>query len=168
MKHMGEMLTQHKNAFLLGLLLTTLIVSGYANRERLLAASATVEIPVTDAAAKSLNALDAYRMQRDQDTRSDISALEKLCALGTLDEKTRQDAAEQLQEMIDNRKTQSALEGALTGSSLYPCIAVVSGRNVTIVTEKDSITEKDSALVLTLAQAHAGASPENVRIITTK
>lgn len=166
MMKLGDLLTKHRNAFLLMLLVTTLIVSGYANRERLQSASATVEIPVTEAAAKPLGTLEAYRQQRDQDARSDMAALEKLCTQETLDASTREAAAQQLQEIIDSRQAQSALEGALAGSSLHPCVAVVAGGNVTIVTEKSTVTEKDSALVMTLAAAHAGVSPEKVRIIT--
>ena len=168
MKNLGELLTKHRNTFLLGLLVATLIVSGYANQARLQTASSTVEIPVKEVAAKSLSALESFRHQRDQDARSDIAALEKLCAQEMLDAATREAAAKQLQEIIDSRQAQSALEGALTGSSLHPCVAVVAGGNVTIVTEKSTVTDKDSALVMTLAAAHAGASPENVRIITAK
>lgn len=168
MNKLGEGLTKHRNFFLLGLLLTTLAVSGFAQQERLQATSPTVEIPVTEVAAQPLSALDSYRQQRDQEAQSDIAALEKLIAQPSLDEDTREAAAAQLQEIIANRQAQSALEGALAGSSLYPCAAVVSGGNVTIVTQKSTVTDKDSALVMSLAAAHAGVTPEKVRIITAK
>ncbi len=168
MKTLGELLTKHRNAFLILLLVTTLAVSGYANQERLRAASATVDIPVTEVAAQPLSALESYRQQRDQEALSDIAALEKLCAQTTLDAATREAAAEQMQEVIANRQAQSALEDALVGSSLSPCVAVVAGGSVTIVTEKSAVTSKDTALVLTLAAAHAGAAPENVRIISAE
>lgn len=166
MSKIGEMLTKHRNLFLLALLITTLAVSGYANRQRLREGTATVEIPVTEAVAQPQSALDRYRQQRDQEALTDIAALERLIAQAALDEATRDAAAAQLQEIIDNRRAQSALEGALSGSSLYPCAAVVSGGSVTIVTQKSTVTDKDSALVMTLAAAHAGVAPENVRIIT--
>lgn len=164
---LGELLTKHRNAFLLILLVATLIISGHANREELRFASASVDIPVTEVAAQPVSALEAYRQQRDSEALADIAALEKLIAQTTLDASTREAAADQLQEIIDNRQGQSALEGALSGSSLYPCVAVVSGGSVTIVTEKAAITDKESALVMTLATAHVGASPDKVRIITT-
>ena len=166
MSNIGEMLTRHRNLFLLALLITTLAVSGYASRQRLQERAATVDIPVTETVAQPQSALDRYRQQRDQEALSDIAALERLIAQATLDEATREAAAAQLQEIIDNRQAQSALEGALSGSSLYPCAAVVSGGSVTIVTQKSTVTDKDSALVMTLAAAHAGVTPENVRIIT--
>lgn len=168
MNKLGDLLTKHRNSFLLGLLIITLAVSGYASRQQATEASATVEIPVTEAAAQPLSPLETYRQQRDQEARSNIAALEKLIAQVNLDEATRDAAAQQLQQIIDNRQAQTALEGALIGSSLYPCAAVVSDGSVTIVTEKAAVTDKDSALVLTMAAAHAGASPENVRIISAK
>ncbi len=168
MKKLGEWLTRYRNAFLILLLAATIGISGYASQERLQAASVTVNIPVTEAAAKPLSTLESYRQQRDQESLTDMAALEKLCSQSSLDEATREAAAAQLQEIIANRQAQSALEGALTGSSLHPCVAVVAGGSVTIVTEKSAVTQKDSALVLTLAAAHAGVSAENVRIICTK
>ena len=168
MTMISDLLTKHRNTFLLLLLVTTLIISGYANRERLEAASATVDIPVTETIARPASALETYRQQRDEAALTDMAALEGLCAQSTLDQKTREAAADRLQTIIDSRQAQSSLEGALSGSSLYPCVAVVQDGCVTIVTEKSVVTEKDSALVLTLAAAHVGAAPENVRIITAK
>lgn len=165
---LGDMLTKHRNTFLLVLLLVTLLVSGYANREQIRAASVTVDIPVTEVSAQPQDALAAFRQQRDQDALSDIAALENLCSQDNLDDITREEAAAQLQAIIDSRQAQSALEGALLGSSLYPCVAVVTEKAVTIVTGKSTVTDTDSALVLTLATAHAEASPEDVRIITAK
>lgn len=166
MRRLGDMLTRHRNIFLAALLGTTLILSGYANHERRQDSASAVDIPILEAAAQQLSPLEAYRYQRDQDALSDIDALEALIAQPTLDKSTREAAAAQLQEIIDNRQAQSGMEGALLNSSLSPCVVVVSGGSVTIVTEKTNVTDKDSALVLTLTAAHVGASPERVRIIT--
>lgn len=166
MNRLGEMLTKHRNTFLLMLLISTLLVSGYHAKQQ--GASATVDIPVTATASQTLSPLESYRQQRNQDAISDINALEKLISQSTLDENTRDDAVRRLEEIITSRQAQSALEGALVGSSLSPCVAVVAGDSLTIVTEKGVITDKDSALVMTLAAAHAGIAPENVRIITAE
>ena len=168
MNQLGQWLTKHRNAFLFGLLTLTLVVSGYANQQRVTAASSTVSIPVMETATQPLSPLESCRQQRDQDALRDIAALEALVNQPLLDEATREAAADQLAVLISDRQAQSTLESALSGSSLYPCVAIVSNGSVTIVTEKSAVTEKDSALVLTLAAAHAGASPENVRIITAE
>ena len=163
MNKLGELLTKHRNAFLILLLAATLALSSLTGQP---AAPATVDIPVTEVAAAPVSVLQAYRMQRDQEALSDIAALEALIAQPLLEASTREDAAARLQEIIDCRQAQSAVEGALVSSSLGPCVAVLSNGSLTIVTEKAEITKKDSALVLTLAAAHTGVGPENIRIIT--
>ena len=167
MKKLIDLLPKHRNLFLLVLLGTTLIV-GAVNRENLRSAVPTVEIPVVATAAQTLSPMEQYRHQRDADTLADIAALETLIAQVTLDAPTRDAAADKLQAIIDTRQAQSALEGVLSSSSLGPCVAVLAGDALTIVTGKSTITEKDSAMVLTLAAAHAGIRPENVRIITAE
>ena len=168
MNQLGQWLTKHRNAFLLGLLTLTLVVSGYANQQRVTAASSTVSIPVMETATQPLSPLESCRQQRDQEAWRDMAALETLINQPLLDEATREASADQLAALVSNRQAQSALESALSGSSHHPCVAVVSNESVTIVTEKSAVTDKDSALVLTLAAAHAGVSPENVRIITAE
>ena len=166
MNRLGDLLTKHRNIFLAALLLTTLIVSGASQQERL--RTSTVEIPVMAVSTPAVSALETYRQQRDADALADIAALEKLIAQPNLDAQTLNAAADQLQRIIDARQAQTALEGALSGSSLAPCVAVIAGDALTIVTDKAAITDKDSALALTLAAAHAGVRPENVRIITAE
>ena len=46
--------------------------------------------------------------------------------------------------------------------------AVVTDGSVTIVTEKQEITEQDTALVLTLVQVHTGVPASGVRIMTAQ
>lgn len=163
-----ELLMKYRNLFLLSVLMITLAVSSYVHHQQMKDGTPTVDIPVTEVAAQAPSALEAFRQQRDQEALQDIAALEQLIAQVNVDEHTREAAAAQLREIIGNRQAQAALEGALLESSLSPCVAVVSGGNVTIVTQKSTVTGKDSALVISLAQAHAGAAPENVHIISAK
>ena len=164
----GELLTKHRNLFLVLLLAATLAISGAANQERLQANAPTVEIPVMAVSTPPLSPLEAYRHQRDTDTSSDIAALEKLITQSMLDKQTREAAAEQLQRIIDIRQAQSCMEGALLNSRLAPCVVVLAGDAMTLVTAQSTITDKDAAQVLTLAAAHAGIRPENVCIITAE
>lgn len=161
-----EFVVKRRNALLFALLFTTLCVSGMANRLRLEASPATVDIPVVAAAKAEESALEVFRRERDEDTLRSMSALEALVGQENLEKSTREAAAAQLQEIVAARQAQTAIEGALVNSSLSPCAAVVSGGCVTIVTEKTSVTEQDTALVLTLAFAHADST--NVRIITAE
>ena len=165
MQRVGDLLTKHKNAFLISLLILTLsfgFLSG-ANDSM-----PTVDIPVTDVFSQQGSPLTVFRQNRDASSLADLAALERLLSKPDLDAATRDTARSALQALIDTRQAQTAIEGALCNSSLYPCTAVLSGGSLTIVTEKADISEKDSARVMTLAAAHAGISPENVRIVTAE
>lgn len=168
MKKAGEFLTRHRNLFLLALLLTTLCISSAANRQRLEEARETTALPVMKTESQPSAAVSAYIDERDAAHQRDVAALTALCAQDGLDAQTLQDAAERLMQLTANREAQQALEDALAGSSLAPCAAVVSGGSVTIVSSKADVTDEDAALVMTLAAAHAGVPPENVRIITAE
>lgn len=88
-----------------------------------------------------------------------------MAAQTDLDETIRRDAAVRLQALTDSRQAQLALEGALMGGGLSPCVAVVTGHSVTVVTACPQPTEQDEAMLLELAAVHAQARPQDVRLI---
>ncbi|MGN0777843.1 MAG: SpoIIIAH-like family protein [Aristaeellaceae bacterium] len=163
---MVNWLHKYRNMLLLTLLLVTMAVSYMANQRQMAEEASTVTIPVQEVAAPELTPLEQYRQERDAAALRDMAALEALCAQEKLDEQTRSDAAAQLQRLIDTRQKQTALEGALSSSGIAPCAAVVAQGSVTIVTEKATLTEGERALLLTMAQSHAGVEPSGVRVIT--
>lgn len=165
---MSQFLIKYRNYFLLIALLATLAVSYFANQERLLEAAATVSLPVEQVTVSPSGRLEEFRLRRDETLQADMAALQSLCDQENLDAQTREDAAAKLQAMIETRQAQLTLEGALTQSGVYPCVAVISPGSVTIVTEKATLSDGESALVMTLAQAHAGVEPSGVRVMTAE
>ena len=163
---MDNWIHSHRNLLLLALLLTTMAVSYLVNQRQLAQEASAVTIPVTEVAAPTAAPIEQYRQERDAAALKDMAALEALCAQDNLDAQTRADAAAQLQRLIDVRQKQTALEGALLESGIAPCAAVVAEGSVTIVTEKATLTDGETALLLTMAQAHAGVEPSGVRVIT--
>ena len=119
-----------------------------------------VTLPMTSAES-SVSPLEAFRISRDSAYQRDMAALETLISENT-------DRAEELQAYVALHQAQLALEGALLTSELAPCCAVVTDGSVTIVTEKQEITEQDTALVLTLVQVHTGVPASGVRIMTAQ
>lgn len=165
---MMEFIRKHRNPLLLFCLLLTLAVSWFATNKRLVEAATTVSLPVEPVSALPTGRLEQFRARREEAFLADTASLQALCDQENLSASTREDAARQLQQLISTRETQLALEGALTQSGLYPCIAVVSEGSVTLVTDKATLSDGESALVLTLAQAHAGVAPSGVRVITAE
>ena len=164
MSRIGEMLTRHRNTFLIALLTVTLILSRNAST----GSSPTVKIPVIETTSAAISGIESFRQQRDQGEMADITVLENLVNLEQLDAQTREEAAKRLQTITEARQVQRAVESALVGSSLYPCAAMLHSGVLSIVTEKAKITERDTALVLTLAADLGSIQPENVRIICCK
>lgn len=163
---MMEFIRKHVNALLLGCLLITLAASWFFTNQRLTQAAATVALPVEQVTTSPAGRLEEFRTRRDETTLADIATLQTLCDQENLAEATREDAAAQLQRLVSIRETQLALEGALTQSGIYPCVAVVSQGSVTVVTDKATLSDGESALVMTMAQAHADVPPSGVRVIT--
>ena len=163
---MGNWIHKHRNLLLLALLLTTMAASYLVNQRQMAQDASTVTIPVTEVAAPTATPIEQYRQERDAAALTDMAALESLCAQESLDAQTRADAAAQLKRLIDARQTQTAPAGALLESGIAPFAAVVSEGSVTIVTEKATLTSGETALLLTMAQTHAGVEPSGVRVIT--
>ena len=97
-----------------------------------------------------------------------MAALQALYDNATLDDEIRQRAAERLITLTEARSIQSSMEGVLLGTALSPCVAVYSSGCLTIITAKEELTEGETTLVLTLADAHAGLDPSCIRVVCTQ
>lgn len=164
---MTAWIRKHMNLLLMGVLLLTMVISYAANQRRLTEDTSAVTLPVVQVTV-SPSALEDYRTRREETALHDMAALQSLCESDALDSSARADAASRLQTMILHRQQQSALEGALLQSGLSPCVAVITEGSVTVVTGRTDVSPAQTALVMTLAQAHAGVSPSGVRIITSR
>lgn len=167
MQKTGDFITRHRNLLLAMLLLATMLVSSLANQERLAQQATTVSLPVVEPIVEPAGKMELFRQQRDAAALQDIAALQTLVDQEQLDPQTRAEAAAQLQALVSARQKQQALEATLLESGLYPCVAVISGEQVTIVTEKADLTDHETALLMAMAQLHAGAAPSQVSVITT-
>lgn len=163
---MTEFIRKHRNALLLAALLITLTVSYLATQRRLTADVPTVALPVEQVTPAPSGALETFRAARESALLSDMAALQSLCEQEAVDPAIRDDAARQLQTLVERHEQQLALEGALSASGVYPCVAVINEGSVTVVTERSDLSDGESALILTLAQAHAGVAPQGVRVTT--
>lgn len=157
-------IARHRNLLLFTLLLTTLLACSLTGQRG--SDIQTVSLPLAQTSTAPTDPITAFRQKRDDTALADMAALQKLVDQTDLDDQTRYEAAAQLQSIVDAREKQTALEGALLNSGIYPCAAVVSTGSVTIVTQKETLSDAETALLMTMAQVHAGAEPSAVRVIT--
>lgn len=165
---MTAWLVRYRNLLMLGLLVIMLIVTS-VRAGRQTDAGSTVTIPVSyTAKGASADPVESYRTRRDTEELHDMAALQALYDNGTLEDAIRQKAAERLIEMTEARSIQNSMEGVLLGTALSPCVAVYSSGCLTIITAKEELTEGETTLVLTLADAHAGLDPSCIRVVCTQ
>jgi hypothetical protein len=169
---MFAFMKKHKNLIFLCVLLLTLAGSYLWNQYQL-GELKTVSLPISrtegggTAPATSVvkTPLAAYQEKREATRQTDMAALETLAANEKVDQAARDQAQEELREVIRCRESELAIEGALTGAGLAPCVAVVQRGAVTVMVEKKELTQTEATMILTLTTAHTGEVPENIRIM---
>lgn len=165
-------LKKHRNLIFLSVILLTLAGSYLWNQYQL-QESQLVSLPITrtdggvatPTAVVSKTPLKEYQEKRETTRKEDMAALEALAANEKADELVRDQANGQLLELIKCRESELAIEGALTGAGLAPCVAVVQRGAVTVLVEKKELTQTEAAMILNIATAHSGEASENIRIL---
>ena len=158
------------------LLLGVLAASYIAQQKRLEQEAAKIDLPVVRVtqntsevfatASGAGTALEQYKKEREAARAKDINTLKALTENSNLSSENIASAASQLQELIRCRENETALEGALMAGGFSPCLAVVQKGAVTVLTQKDSLTQGEASLILTMAASHTGESTANIKIIT--
>lgn len=169
---MFAFIKKHKNLFFLSVLLLTLAGSYLWNQYQMENAR-TVSLPLTRTEGEGTaptatiykTPLYTYQEKREAARQADMAALKTLAANEKVDQTARDQAQEELLEVIRCRETELAIEGALTGAGLSPCVAVVQRGAVTVLVEKKELTQTEATMILTLSAAHSGEVPENIRIM---
>ncbi len=171
---MVEKLQKHKH--LVAIMAILLVLAGsYIWNQTQYEKVQTVNLPVSrkteaDAqimvsAATVATPLAEYQEKRDKARKEDISALETLAQNSLLTATAREQAQEELREIVRCRESELAIEGALLGGGVSPLVAVVQKGAVTVLVEKEELTQTEATMILAVATAHSGEPPENVRII---
>ena len=162
---MPEKHVRRKNTLLFIVLLASMAVSCLVTIRRLEGESAPVSLPVTFVAGHASD-IDGLRQEVMTKEDADLAALREISRNELLDAATRESAAAQLSAMVARRESQAALEAALSSTPLAPCTVILTEGSMTVVTAKENISQAESAMVVTLADTHAGVEPSGVRIIT--
>ena len=169
---MFSFMKKHKNLIFLCVLLLTLAGSYLWNQYQL-GELKTVSLPITrtdgdsstPASSVLKTPLAAYQEKREATRQADMAALEALASNDKVDQAARDQAQEELREVIRCREKELAIEGTLTGAGLAPCVAVVQRGAVTVLVEKKELTQTEATMILTLSAAQTGEVPENIRIM---
>lgn len=155
------------NALLLGVMLFAALSACLLHNAGSFGHADLVTLPVSTACTEPLPPLRQYRLERNETELRNMAALEALIQNDTIDSDLRRDAAAALAALVDARQKQLAVEGALLESGFGNCTAVLTGEQLTIVTDQPALTAADNAMLLELAQVHADIAPTGLRVICT-
>lgn len=163
---------KHRSLIFLSILLVTLAGSYLWNQYQM-QSTRMVSLPLsrTDTTAAvptptlTKTPLAAYQEKREAARAEDMAALTALAANTAVDQAARDQAQEELREVIRCRESELAIEGALIGAGFSPCAAVVQKGAVTVLIGKKELTQAEANVILALAATHSGESPENIRIM---
>lgn len=104
------------------------------------------------------------RALREEAYDKDRASLEALLDSGAADEQTRAQAAKRLEQLVSDHQSEIAVEEALRGAGYQPVLVLLQNGALTVMLTGDNAG--DSAAIFALCAAHAGISPENIRIMT--
>lgn len=107
---------------------------------------------------------ESGRALREEAYDKDRASLEALLDSGAADEQTRAQAAKRLEQLVSDHQSEIAVEEALRGAGYQPVLVLLQNGALTVMLTGDNAG--DSAAIFALCAAHAGISPENIRIMT--
>ena len=146
----------------LGLLAALLIAAGilfWQNRQP----SVPRETPpeATASPAPTVSGRNVRELSYEKDT----AALQALTENGQLQQAVRDQAAEQLNRMIQNHQTELAIEEALQKAGFVPALVIMQNDSLTVNVGPRELSGADSMTILSLCVAHSDVPSENIRIM---
>ena len=147
----------------LGLLAALLIAAGILFWQNRLPSVPTETPPeATASPAPTVSGRDVRELSYEKDT----AALQALTENGQLQQAVRDQAAEQLNRMIQNHQTELAIEEALQKAGFVPALVIMQNDSLTVNVGPWELSGADSMTILSLCVAHSDVPSENIRIMT--
>ena len=106
------------------------------------------------------------RNAREASYEKDMAALQALTENEQLQQAVRDQAAEQLNRMVQNHQTELAIEEALQKAGFAPVLVVMQNDSLTVNAGARELNSVDSMTILSLCVAHSEIPSENIRIMT--
>lgn len=144
----------------LGVLAALLIAAGILVWQNPLSAVPQPEAAVSPAPTVS------GRNAREASYEKDMAALQALTENEQLQQAIRDQAAEQLNRMVQNHQTELAIEEALQKAGFAPVLVVMQNDSLTVNAGARELNSVDSMTILSLCVAHSEIPSENIRIMT--
>ena len=111
------------------------------------------------------NAIEQFRMERQQLRQMQTAQLNEIIYGGAADENIVELANRKLLELMEWSEKETTLEGVLRLREFKDVVVTVHADSVNVMIRADAITPQQTAVIMELVQRETGISGTNVKII---
>ena len=124
--------------------------------------------PTAAAVLEAVDPLDQFRLEREQLTARQEAQLNDIIYNGKSEAETVNRAQAQLLDLLDRREQEVILEGILQSRGFDGALVSVGERSANVLLRRETVTSRESAVILDLVMRQTGLTGGNVKIIPVK
>ena len=125
--------------------------------------------PTVDTEAlKAVDPLDAFRLEREQLSARQEAQLNDIIYNERSDDETVSQAQARLLSLTRRREQEVTLEGILQSRGFDGALVSVGERSANVLLRRQTVTSRESAVILELVMRETGLTGGNVKIIPVK
>ena len=120
------------------------------------------------ASLEAVDPLDQFRLEREQLRARQEAQLNDIIYSDRSDAQTVARAQEQLMGLLARSEQELTLEGLLQGRGFDGALVSVGERSANVLLRRETVTQRESAVILDLVMRQTGLTGGNVKIIPVK
>ena len=124
--------------------------------------------PTAAAVLEAVDPLDQFRLEREQLTARQEAQLNDIIYNDKSEAETVNRAQAQLLDLLDRREQEVILEGILQSRGFDGALVSVGERSANVLLRRETVTSRESAVILDLVMRQTGLTGGNVKIIPVK
>ena len=121
-----------------------------------------------DAAPQPIDSLAQFRTEREQLRAREEAQLNDIIHDSNTTEETRNQAQQRLIALLDAAAKECVLEGILQSRGFEDALVSVNDNSVNAIVRRETLTQRESAVILELILRETGVTGGNVKIIPIK
>lgn len=124
-----------------------------------------VRVQAPASSAPAADPIDAFLLERQQLRQMQIAQLNDLIEADAAEPEIVLRAQRQLMETLSNQEKETTIEGVLRMRGFSSAVATVHTDSVNVLVRAESLSQKETAVILELVLRETGVSGGNVKII---
>lgn len=124
-----------------------------------------VRVQAPASSAPAADPIDAFLLERQQLRQMQIAQLNDLIEANAAEPEIVLRAQRQLMETLSNQEKETTIEGVLRMRGFSSAVATVHTDSVNVLVRAESLSQKETAVILELVLRETGVSGGNVKII---